>query len=64
MGQTNSKDTETINWNKIQTQRLKENSFWVKANEEKYAHDDICQILIDNFSTKTTNCVLPLPKYP
>ena len=41
-----------INWNKIQTQRLKEGSFWVKANDEKFASDDIFQILIDNFSTK------------
>ncbi len=47
-----------INWNKIQTQRLKENSFWVKANEEKYAHDDVCQILIENFSTKATKTKL------
>ena len=41
-----------INWNKIQTTRLKENSFWVKANEEKFATDDVFKILIDNFSTK------------
>jgi hypothetical protein len=41
-----------INWSKVQTQRLKENSFWVKANEEKFATDDLCQILIQNFSTK------------
>lgn len=41
-----------INWNKVQTQRLKENSFWVNANEEKYATDDILQILLENFSTK------------
>ena len=47
-----------INWNKIQTQRLKENSFWVKANEEKYACDDVCQILIENFSTKTAKTKL------
>ncbi len=47
-----------INWNKIQTQRLKENSFWVKANEEKYASDDVCQILIENFSTKTVKTKL------
>lgn len=47
-----------INWNKIQTQRLKENSFWVRANEERYAQDDVCQILIENFSTKTVKTKL------
>ena len=50
-----------INWNKVQTQRLKENSFWVNANEEKYASDDILQILLENFSTKpskTSNYIL------
>ena len=41
-----------INWNKIQSQQLKENSFWVKANEEKFATDDVLNILIENFSTK------------
>lgn len=41
-----------INWNKIQATRLKENSFWVNANDEKFASDDVFQILIDNFSTK------------
>lgn len=41
-----------INWNKIQTQRLKENSFWVKANEEKFATEDVFQLLLENFSTK------------
>jgi hypothetical protein len=41
-----------INWSKIQTQKLKENSFWVKANEEKLGSEDIFQILIENFSTK------------
>lgn len=43
-----------ISWNKIQTQSLKENSFWVKANEEKFASDDVFKILMDNFSTKQT----------
>ena len=42
-----------LNWTKIQTQRLKENSFWVKANEEKFASDDVFQMLVENFSTKT-----------
>jgi hypothetical protein len=41
-----------VNWNKIQTQRLKENSFWVKANEEKFANEDFFKILVENFSTK------------
>lgn len=41
-----------LNWTKIQTQRLKENSFWVKANEEKFASDDVFQMLVENFSTK------------
>ena len=43
-----------INWSKIPTQQLKESSFWIKANEEKFASDDICQMLIENFSTKQT----------
>ncbi len=44
-----------INWSKIQARQLKENSFWVKANDEKFASEDIFQILIDNFSTKPAN---------
>lgn len=47
-----------VNWNKIQTQHLKENSFWVKVNEEKLASEDIFQILIENFSTKQTKTKL------
>ncbi len=43
-----------INWNKIQAQKLKENSFWVKANEDKFANDDLCKLLLENFSTKQT----------
>lgn len=43
-----------INWNRIQTQRLKENSFWVKANEDKFASEDVFKVLIENFSTKPT----------
>jgi diaphanous 2 len=43
-----------VNWNKVQTQQLKENSFWVKVNEEKLASEEILQILIENFSTKQT----------
>ena len=43
-----------INWNKIQAQKLKENSFWVKANEDKFATDDLCKLLLENFSTKQT----------
>ena len=47
-----------VNWNKVQTQQLKENSFWVKANEEKFASEDLFQILIENFSTKQTKAKL------
>lgn len=43
-----------INWNKVQTQRLKEDSFWVHVNEEKLASDEVFKILIENFSTKQT----------
>ena len=43
-----------VNWNKIQTQHLKENSFWVKVNEEKLASEDIFQILIENRSAQVT----------
>ena len=43
-----------INWNKIQTNRLKENSFWVKVNEEKFATEDIFKVLTENFSTRPT----------
>jgi hypothetical protein len=46
-----------INWNKIQTQRLKESSFWVRANEDKFACEDVFQTLIENFSTKPTKAV-------
>jgi len=43
-----------VNWNKVQTQKLKENSFWVKANEEKFATEDVMKLLLENFSTKQT----------
>ena len=44
-----------VNWSKIQARQLKENSFWVSANDEKFASEDLLQSLIDNFSTKPTN---------
>ncbi len=43
-----------VNWSKIQPRQLKENSFWVNANDEKFASEDLFQILVENFSTKTT----------
>jgi hypothetical protein len=43
-----------VNWNKVQTQKLKENSFWIKANEEKFATEDVMKLLLENFSTKQT----------
>ena len=46
-----------INWSKIHTRELKENSFWVKANDEKFASEDLFKVLIDNFSTKPTKVI-------
>lgn len=58
-----------INWNKVQTQRLKEDSFWVHVNEEKLASDDVFKMLIENFSTKqakpsNTNLLFYHPNIP
>jgi diaphanous 2 len=41
-----------INWDKIAINNLKENAFWVKVDEQKYANDKVCKLLVDNFSTK------------
>ena len=43
-----------INWTKIQTRNLKENSIWVRVEEDRLASSDVCQLLVDNFSTKVT----------
>ena len=52
-----------INWSKIQTKDLSEKSFWVRVNEEKLASDDVCQMLIENFSTKSTKLSKVYPPF-
>ena len=37
---------------KIPTNKLKEDSFWVKAEENKFEDDFIFQSLVENFSVK------------
>lgn len=59
-----------LNWTKVQPKQLKENSLWVKANEDRFASDDVFQMLMENFSTKTvktskladrpTDCLAPI----
>ena len=41
-----------INWDKIAVKDLKQNAFWVNADEQKYASEDFVEFLVDNFSTK------------
>jgi hypothetical protein len=50
----NDQPLKRINWNKVEAKKLNENSFWVKANEERFANEDFFKILIENFSTKQT----------
>ncbi|XP_061164716.1 protein diaphanous homolog 1-like isoform X2 [Saccostrea echinata] len=44
--------TKRINWEKIPSNKLKEDSFWVKAEESKFEDDFIFQSLMENFSVK------------
>uniref|UniRef100_K1QG47 Diaphanous-like protein 2 n=1 Tax=Magallana gigas TaxID=29159 RepID=K1QG47_MAGGI len=44
--------TKRINWEKIPTNKLKEDSFWVKAEEARFEDDFIFQSLVENFSVK------------
>jgi hypothetical protein len=37
---------------------LKENAFWVKANEQNFANDELFQVLNENFSTKKAKKML------
>jgi diaphanous 2 len=46
-----------INWSKIPVIFLKENSFWVRVDEQKYASEDFTEFLIHNFSTKKAKVV-------
>jgi hypothetical protein len=52
-----------INWEKVKVPELKENAFWVHADEQKYANDDLFQILIDNFSTKKQTSLFLISNY-
>ncbi|KAL3878567.1 hypothetical protein ACJMK2_030904 [Sinanodonta woodiana] len=45
--------TKRINWNKVNVRLLEKDSFWVKANEEKFESPDLLSELVNNFSTKT-----------
>lgn len=41
-----------LNWNKLAVGKIKDNSFWVKANEEKYENPDLFTRLMAAFGQK------------
>ncbi|KAG1655371.1 Protein diaphanous 3 [Nymphon striatum] len=45
------------NWKQINPQKLSEDAFWVKINEENFINEDIFNSLTQNFSTKPTKAV-------